>query len=821
MNLSEIKSALASLVTAGNSELERTAARLTVLCNLFSDHYGDGPVSLLRAPARMGVLGEHIDYVSYLPTASLTFASRERDAWMLYRKSNKPVIRCVSSSAKFEPSSFSILSVPKLSGNVQAEWLDFLFAHGTPEPHWQNYINAAVTFARGKFGEQIQNGFDFALDSNIPPGGGASSSSALVVLGGAAIRNVNGISWTPDELARDSALAEWFIGTRGGSMDHLTICLGAPANAVLIDYATDRTRLAALPDKPFEWITFFTKPADKGREIMIEYNERAAVSRLLIPAIIDHWKVSAPARHKTWCDTKQLLARGSVEAFQTAQELFTSLPETISKETVRSDYPDTLLELERAFPALVNDTPRWPLKIRTRGLHHLGEAKRVTLATNTLDSIQNDKHSRETLPAMKMLGKLLDESHASLRDLYNVSVPEVDELIRIVRENPHVLGARVMGGGFGGNVLALITSDHSQSLITQVQEQYYSARGRNGVNEGSVIVSTPGRGLSHIDLNDLWRDAIAAINSPGTNAAADASANTSVNTRKLRALIDASSVTIDSHEIWPVIVAAGKGTRASETGINVQKPVAIVGGQPAILHVLRNMRLGLGDTRPPVIIVSPDTEDAIREALHGEDVLFVTQTEALGTGDAVLCAYDLMKDFVGWSVVVWSTQPVIRPKTFARAARLAHLFASHDMVLPAAFVKHPYAPLRRNRSGTVESATETHLENAQASEFGETNIGLFVLKNQAMFQVLLELRDRHWNRATKNYNRSRGELGFPNELISTLAQRESGVFASPFADPREEQGIKQLADLARCEQFISELEQEAQTAGAFDGDDGK
>src|SRR6187397_1424082 len=132
MNLSEVKTALPNVVTAGDFDLERSTARLTKLCNLFLDHYGDGPVSLLRAPARMGLLGEHIDYVSYLPTASLTFASRERDAWMLYRKSDEPAIRCASSSAKFEPSSFSILNVPKFTGEVEAEWLDFLFAHGTP-----------------------------------------------------------------------------------------------------------------------------------------------------------------------------------------------------------------------------------------------------------------------------------------------------------------------------------------------------------------------------------------------------------------------------------------------------------------------------------------------------------------------------------------------------------------------------------------------------------------------------------------------------------------------------------------------------------------
>src|ERR1041385_2406250 len=109
MNLSEIKTALASLVSAGDLHLERRAARLTTLCDLFMEHYGDGPVSLLRAPARMGVRGDHSDYVSYRPTASLTFASRERDAWMLYRKSNEPVIRCVSSAARFQPSSFSLL----------------------------------------------------------------------------------------------------------------------------------------------------------------------------------------------------------------------------------------------------------------------------------------------------------------------------------------------------------------------------------------------------------------------------------------------------------------------------------------------------------------------------------------------------------------------------------------------------------------------------------------------------------------------------------------------------------------------------------------
>jgi len=533
---------------------------------------------------------------------------------------------------------------------------------------------------------------------------------------------------------------------------------------------------------------------------MIEYNERAAVSRLLIPAIIDGWKSTAPARHSAWLETRRSLAGGSMEAFEAAHDLFTSLPATISIDTVSAHHPDTFGELEKSFPALLDDKPRWPLKIRVRGMHHLGEAKRVALATTKLDSIQNDRNSGDTLSAMQTLGKLLNESHASLRDLYEVSVPEVEDLIQIVREDPHVLGARVMGGGFGGNVLALTTRDHSAGLINRVQEQYYSARRRNGVNEGSVIVSTPGRGLTDIDLDDLWRDSIAQINLPRSNTAA--------HVKNLRALIDTASIRFDPREIQPVIVAAGKGSRAAESGLNVPKPVAIVGKQPAIVHVLRSIREGLGATRVPVVIVSPDTEAAIRDALRGEDARLVTQPHALGTGDAVLNAHRLLSDFIGMSLVVWSTQPVIRPRTYARTAKLARLFESYDMVLPTALIARPYAPLQRNASGEIESATETHLENAETAEFGETNIGLFLLKNQTMFQVLLELRSRYWDESTGRYNRSRGELGFPNEVINALASRKPGVFASPFADAREEQGIKRAEDLSRCEAFMVQLNED-------------
>jgi hypothetical protein len=130
------------------------------------------------------------------------------------------------------------------------------------------------------------------------------------------------------------------------------------------------------------------------------------------------------------------------------------------------------------------------------------------------------------------------------------------------------------------------------------------------------------------------------------------------------------------------------------------------------------------------------------------------------------------------------------------------------MILPTALKERPYAPVERDESGRVLASRETHLEGAARPESGETNIGLFLLKSPSMFEALLELRRQHWQEADGRYGRKGGELGFPNELINYFAGRESGVLACPFADGREEQGIKTLGDVTLCERFISELEEE-------------
>jgi len=73
------------------------------------------------------------------------------------------------------------------------------------------------------------------------------------------------------------------------------------------------------------------------------------------------------------------------------------------------------------------------------------------------------------LPA---LGQILDAGHASLRDDYEVSVPDVDQLVELARDEDAVYGARMTGGGFGGSIVALATRGHGSTAAARIVARY-------------------------------------------------------------------------------------------------------------------------------------------------------------------------------------------------------------------------------------------------------------------------------------------------------------------------------------------------------------
>ena len=206
-------------------------------------------------------------------------------------------------------------------------------------------------------------------------------------------------------------------------------------------------------------------------------------------------------------------------ALDEVEALLQELPLTLTLNELGLEYPESFDACARSFPMLVAERAERPLQLQARALHHIGEVRRVKTSEKILENLSNLQSGgdveQEIDAAMRLLGALLDQSHASLRDLYQVSTPEVERLIGIIRASPGVYGAHLMGGGFGGNVLALVTQENVERLIERVQKEYYGPQNRQGVEEGSVMISTPGEGLAPIEAEVVWREAIEEFNASG------------------------------------------------------------------------------------------------------------------------------------------------------------------------------------------------------------------------------------------------------------------------------------------------------------------
>ena len=206
-------------------------------------------------------------------------------------------------------------------------------------------------------------------------------------------------------------------------MDHLTICLCQRQQAAHISYARGKVSLVPLPDHQFRWATFFSHPADKGREVMLEYNERAAISRIIIPAIIEHWSVNRLKLYDAWQTALEEFKSGSAAALDAPAGALRELPEEISLTEIEHDYPVAFSQCSLAFPVLVQERREHQMRVRDRALHHLGEVQRVAAATVVLRDISRatEEGTRETISAgMRTIGELLEESHESLCGLYGV-----------------------------------------------------------------------------------------------------------------------------------------------------------------------------------------------------------------------------------------------------------------------------------------------------------------------------------------------------------------------------------------------------------------
>jgi galactokinase len=398
------------------SAAARQAGRYQSALARFRELYGPGPVYLFRAPGRVNLIGEHTDYNhGYVLPVAL-----DRDVLLLARPRIDEMVRLHNVESQFHDVSFAVAS--EISPARRGDWGNYARGPAQMLSQSLNGAHGATSSLRG-----IDALVAGVQPYGVPRGAGLSSSSALTVAIAVALAYLNDLPSAGMEFAHSCADAEWYVGTRGGIMDHFIALLAQRDHAMFLDcrpVADGRYRTEHVP-LPADYSLLVVNSGVRHENARGQYNHRVAACRAGVALLRRAYPHATDLRD-----------------FQDIpwDEFDRHLPDEVTAGWL----------WDRGFDLgdLPGLTAEVPLKVRARCRHVWTENARVQQAMDAL-------HAGD----VPRVGRLLDEAHASARDDYEVSCPELECLVEAAREVDGVAGARLTGAGWGGCIVALVHND--------------------------------------------------------------------------------------------------------------------------------------------------------------------------------------------------------------------------------------------------------------------------------------------------------------------------------------------------------------------------
>ena len=362
------------------------------LFSQFQEQYSAKARLFARAPGRVNLLGEHVDYNDgpVLPAA---------------------IDRSIFLAARPTTDGFISLAALDFGETVSFKLQDLdrkVDVNGLPLPVWALYP-AGVAWALRKAGHNLC-GMQVAYTSDLPIGSGLSSSAAVEVGFGMLWNVAQALGIERLELARLCQHAEnAYVGLACGLMDQFSSACGIEGHVLFFDTRS---------------LEYHPLPLPLGMSIVIA---DSGMRRNLASSAYNERRQS--------CEQAVELLRKYIPNLNSLRDV--SPPEFAA-------YRDYL-----------------PPVVRLRAEHVVREIARVFSAVSALQ--RNDA---------QIFGALMYSSHTSLRDFYEVSIPELDMLVKIARGLPGCVGARMTGAGFGGCTVNLVEASQTETFIQELVQAY-------------------------------------------------------------------------------------------------------------------------------------------------------------------------------------------------------------------------------------------------------------------------------------------------------------------------------------------------------------
>ena len=364
----------------------------------FQQAYKSFPAFIARAPGRVNLLGEHVDYNEgwVLPAAI------DRAAYVAVGECVSPLV----SLSAMDLDEGAVFRVTELDAKSDVT--------GKPLKSWACYP-AGVGWALKERGLTLK-GMDAVLTSDVPRGAGLSSSAAVEVAFATAWQKLGGWSLSSMDLALTCQRAEnQYVGVNSGLMDQFASACGRAGHALLLDCRTLAWDPVPLPPGVSIVVADTTVRRELGKS---EYNLRRA-----------HCE-----------EAVQILSR--------------VLPEVKALRDV------SIADFNRHAHLLA------PV-VEKRARHVVEECARIQTGVVALRARR-----------LADFGALMNDCHASLRDLYKVSCPELNVMAEAAQKIEGCYGARLTGAGFGGCTVNLVAADAAENFKRELAGAYEKATGK-------------------------------------------------------------------------------------------------------------------------------------------------------------------------------------------------------------------------------------------------------------------------------------------------------------------------------------------------------
>ncbi|MEB3016316.1 galactokinase [Capnocytophaga ochracea] len=275
---------------------------------------------------------------------------------------------------------------------------------------WANYPKGVIKMFL-EAGQKIDSGFDILFSGNIPNGAGLSSSASIEMLTAIVLKDLFHLSIDSVEMAQLGKKTEnLFIGVNSGIMDQFAIAMGKKDHAILLDCNT--LKYAYVPVVLKDEVIVIANTNKRRGLADSKYNERRAECDEALAELQTKLPIKA-------------LGELSIEQFEANKDLIKS-----------------------------------PIR-KKRAKHAVYENQRTLKAQKELSAGN-----------LAEFGKLMNQSHISLRDDYEVTGVELDTLAALAWEQPGVVGSRMTGAGFGGCTVSIVKKDKVDDFIKNVGEAY-------------------------------------------------------------------------------------------------------------------------------------------------------------------------------------------------------------------------------------------------------------------------------------------------------------------------------------------------------------